>query len=78
MERFKASFHKSSKYPPLSRGSREMASQEVPERDLSIIAPQPCGETERDPAAIRVSVIKTNKRNQPEPELEPESLPLYM
>ena len=76
IERFKASFYKSSNYPlpsPASPLSRQFASQEVREGELSSAAPQPCGE--RNPAAIRVSVIKTNKRNQSE--LEPETLPLF-
>ena len=42
------------------------ASQESGERELSSSDSQPGGE--RDPAGIRVSVIKTNKRRQPEPE----------
>ena len=69
IERFKASFHKNSLFPPLpplpslSGGS---SSQEGGEREESgcsaPAAPQP---------GVRVSVIKTNKRSQPEQETCP-------
>ena len=66
MERFKASYHKSSYYPELGPLDREAASHEVLERERSRIDPQPEGE--RTQPAIRVSVIRTNKRNRPETE----------
>ena len=63
--RFKASFYKNSISPapgPVGRGAADQES-----------GSDPLGGGQRDSVAIRVSVIKTNKRNQP----EPETLPLF-